>query len=168
VSKDFDTFLLDGVFQRVSDRLTSWSSCFGLARLSLTSLIILQTAVLAWDLRVLTKPSLIVLAITATLLEYGVALFVQRHIDLAESQTQARTVNLHRIILRPFRMVLLALTSAAFIAWIASGLAVADTCSLAVISLWFITVYFMSCTSNEPPQPALERSLVTMTASAAH
>lgn len=168
MSKDFDSLLLDGVFQPVSDCLAAWLNCFSLARLSLTSLIIVQTTVLAWDLRVLTRPPLIALVLMATLLEYGIAIFVQHHIALAENQTLIRSINLHRVILRPFRLVLLALTGAAFTAWIVSGFALADTCSFVVIGLWFTTVYFMSCTNTEPSQPALKRSLAPMAASAAH
>ena len=149
MSDDIDTLLLDRVFQPVADRLNGWTTCFGLARLSLAAAVALQTAVLACDIASDCDPTLLGLATGATLLAYFGADQARGLIARVERQSRPGVMNLRRVTLRWQRMMWLAVAACCAGSSFASMQAGAVCGALASLS-WVAAIYFLSC-SPKPP-----------------
>ena len=149
MTTDVDTLLLDRVFQPVADGLNDWTTCFGLARVSLAAGIALQTAVLAFDIQTYSDPAILILAVGATLLAYFGADQARGLIARVERQSRPGVMNVRRITLRWQRMAWLTVAACCAGSSLAS-LDLGSVCAgLATLS-WVAVVYFLSC-SPKPP-----------------
>jgi hypothetical protein len=149
LTTDVDTLLLDRVFQPVADRLEDWTTCFGLARVSLAAGVALQTAVLAFDIQTYSDPVILILAVGATLLAYLGADQTRALIARVERQSRPGVMNVRRVTLRWQRMAWLTVSACCAGSSFASMELGAVCGSLASLS-WVAAVYFLSC-SPKPP-----------------
>lgn len=150
MSVDPDTLLLDRVFQPAADRAAGWATCFDLARASLLAVLVLQTSVFAWNLVCLDDPLMLMLVTGGTLIGYGAASQMLRQVERAERQSRPGMMNRNRVLLRPFRLLWLAIATASAALLVTSALRPMDLCNTAVTMAWVTTVYFCSCAASPP------------------
>ena len=154
MSVDPDALMLDRVFQPATEGLADWTTCFDLARLSVVAVIVLHTAVLAWNLVLLADPILLALITGGTLIGYRAASQLQAHIRRAERQSRPGMMNLHRVLLRPFRMAWLLLIAVSAIFLLRSAWRPVDICNFALCASWLAAAYFSSCSPVSPAHAA--------------
>ena len=150
MSTDADFLLLDRVFQPVADRMAAWATCFDLARATLIAVIVLHTAVLAWNLTLLTNPLLLALATGGTLAGYGAASQLRGQVARAERRCRPGMMNVQRVTMRPFRVAWLGFAAVSAALAFVSGLRPVDLCAAALSLAWLATVYFASCSPSQP------------------
>ena len=150
MSVDVDTVLLDRVFQRATDAICEWVSCFDLARSALGGVILVQSVILLCDLGAGLPAPRLAIVVVATLIQFGAAGAVRRQIGRVERQARPGLMNVARITLRPFRMVWLLVAAGS--ACLLSGMNPGPfwAWSAAVNLLWVCTAYFMSCAAKTP------------------
>ncbi len=148
MSVDPDFLLLDRVFQPAADRMAAWATPFDLARLSLITVIVLHTVVLAWDLARLSDPLLLALVTGGTLIGYRAASQLRRQIARAERRSRPGMMNAQRVLLRSFRLAWLGLAPACAVLEISSAHRSVDLCNAALSACWLATVYFASCSPS--------------------
>ena len=159
MSVDADLLLLDRVFQPLVDRAAAWATCFDLARVCLIAVIVLHTAVLAWDLNLLTDPLLLALIAGGTLIGYRAASQQLRQIARAERRCRPGMMNIQRVTLRPFRLTWLGVIVLSAAVALSSERRPVDLCAFAVSISWLAAVYFASCTPSPPPARSFRRGL---------
>lgn len=148
---DLDDLLLDQLFRPMLRAAQAMASAAALARGCLIAVLMLQTAVLAWDLRVLTDPVALSLVAGVTLAEFIVAGLLQAEIDLAEEVSGRGALSAARLRLRPFRLIAMLMLTVATGVWLRSDFHLADFCSLGAIVLWFCALFLVSA----DPGPAV-------------
>ncbi len=141
---ELDDLLLDGAFRPLLCGLRGVVSGAALARCSLVGVLLLQSAVLAWDLRMTSDPVATLLVAAVTLGEFIVAGLLQAEIDLAEDAARCGEASPARARLRPFRFIVLLMLVVATGVWLRSDCQLADCCSLAAIGLWFCALFLVS------------------------
>ena len=147
---DPDFLLLDRVFQPAVDRMAGWATPFDLARLSLITVIVLHTVVLAWDLALLSDPLLLALVTGGTLIGYRAASQMRGQIARAERRSRPGTMNVQRVLLRSFRLAWLGLAAASAALALSSAPRPVDLCCAALTLCWLATAYFASCSPSPP------------------
>lgn len=150
MSVDPDLFLLDRVFQPIVDRAAAWATCFDLARAALVTVIVLHTAVLAWDLNLLHDPFLLALVMGGTLVAYRAAARFRGQIARAERRCRPGLMNVQRLTLRPFRLTWLAVAALSVALAASSDLRPVDLCCVAVSFTWLAAACFASCSPSLP------------------
>ena len=150
MSVDPDTLLLDRVFQPAVDRAAGWASCFDLARISLIAVLVLQTIVFAWHLAQRDDPLTLALITGGTLVGYWAASQMRRQVARAERQSRPGMMNIHRVLLRPFRLLWLGIGAVTIAVLVASSLSPADLGDAGLTAAWITTVYFCSCAPSPP------------------
>ncbi len=139
-----DDLLLETLFRPFLGRAECLVSGATLARASLVGALTLQTAVLAWDLRVMSDPLALCLPGGVLLAEFIVAGLVQAEIDLAEAAMARGAASPARSRLVAFRLMMLPMLGVAVCVWLGSAFRLPDHCSLAAVVLWFATLFLVS------------------------